>query len=161
MIASRYPIMEAKVETIWFLSGILAQDSSTKISSFYIKARTTTVDRAGKVWSMPRFWVSIHSYKKQTVKKIALPGSNLPWRPCSRVDNSNAKLPSSRARQRKMLLLWCTSEKLYVEPFHKSHRPIAFAIPSWAAACCSKKAALLRHYGGGGSGAAKSTFSYG
>ena len=25
---------------------------------------------AGKVWSLPRFWVSIHSYKKQPVKKF-------------------------------------------------------------------------------------------
>ena len=26
--------------------------------------------KAGKVWSLPRFWVSIRSYKKQPVKKI-------------------------------------------------------------------------------------------
>ena len=48
MIASRYPIMEAKVETIWFLSGIPAQDSTTKISSFYIKARAATAGRQGR-----------------------------------------------------------------------------------------------------------------
>ena len=37
-------------------------------------------------WALPRFWVSIRSYKKQLVKKFgveywALPGSNSPWRP--------------------------------------------------------------------------------
>ena len=26
--------------------------------------------KAGKVWSLPRFWVSIGSYKKQLVKKF-------------------------------------------------------------------------------------------
>ena len=36
---------------------------------------------------LPRFWVSIRSYKKQPVKKIgveywALHGSNWLWRPC-------------------------------------------------------------------------------
>ena len=33
-------------------------------------SRAAMVDKAGKVWSLPRFWVSIHSYKKQPVKKI-------------------------------------------------------------------------------------------
>ena len=79
MIASRYPIMEAKVETIWFLSGIPAQDSTTKISSFYVKARAATADKAGKVWSMPRFWVSIHSYKKQPVKNYLGGILDLAW----------------------------------------------------------------------------------
>ena len=26
--------------------------------------------KAPKAWALPRFWVSIHSYKKQPVKKI-------------------------------------------------------------------------------------------
>ena len=31
--------------------------------------RAATADKAGKVWSLPRFWVSIRTYKKQPVKK--------------------------------------------------------------------------------------------
>ena len=42
--------------------------------------------KAPMAWALPRFWVSIRSYKKQLVKKSgveywALPGSNSPWRP--------------------------------------------------------------------------------
>ena len=29
-----------------------------------------TAGKAPKVWALPRFWVSIHSYKKQQVKNI-------------------------------------------------------------------------------------------
>ena len=42
-------------------------------------------------WALPRFWVSIGSYKKQLVKNFglrywALPGSNSLWRPyCNKV----------------------------------------------------------------------------
>ena len=32
--------------------------------------RAATAEKAGKVWSLPRFWVSIRSYKKQPVKKF-------------------------------------------------------------------------------------------
>ena len=32
--------------------------------------RAATAGKAGKVWSLSRFWVSIHSYKKQLVKNI-------------------------------------------------------------------------------------------
>ena len=35
--------------------------------------------KAGKVWSLPRFWVSIHSYKKQTVKKFLVTILDLAW----------------------------------------------------------------------------------
>ena len=48
--------------------------------------RAATACKAPKAWALPRFWVSICSYKKQPVKKFgveywALPDSNLPWRP--------------------------------------------------------------------------------
>ena len=33
-------------------------------------SRAATAGKAGKVWSLPRFWVSIRSYKKQPVKKF-------------------------------------------------------------------------------------------
>ena len=36
----------------------------------YIFLRAATAGKAGKIWSLPRFWVSILSYKKQPVKKI-------------------------------------------------------------------------------------------
>ena len=32
--------------------------------------RAASAGKAGKVWSFPRFWVSIRSYKKQPVKKF-------------------------------------------------------------------------------------------
>ena len=32
-------------------------------------SRAATAAMAAKIWSLPRFWVSIHSYKKQQVKK--------------------------------------------------------------------------------------------
>ena len=35
-----------------------------------VMVRAAMAGKAGKVWSMPRFWVSIHSYKKQSVKKF-------------------------------------------------------------------------------------------
>ena len=35
-----------------------------------IKGRAATAGKVGKVWSLPKFWVSIRSYKKQPVKKI-------------------------------------------------------------------------------------------
>ena len=38
----------------------------------YVKSplRGATADKAPKAWALPRFWVSIRSYKKQPVKKI-------------------------------------------------------------------------------------------
>ena len=38
------------------------------VAAYY--ARAATAGKAGKVWSLPRFWFSIPSYKKQPVKKI-------------------------------------------------------------------------------------------
>ena len=32
--------------------------------------RAATAGKAPKAWALPRFWVSIRSYKKQPVKKI-------------------------------------------------------------------------------------------
>ena len=46
-----------------------------KYNSFilvFIKYRAATAGKAGKVWSLPRFWVSIHSYKKQPIKKFGV-----------------------------------------------------------------------------------------
>ena len=34
------------------------------------EVRAATAGKAGKVWSLPRFWVSIRSYKKQLVKNV-------------------------------------------------------------------------------------------
>ena len=34
------------------------------------RIRAATSAKAAKVWSLPRFWVSISSYKKQPVKKL-------------------------------------------------------------------------------------------
>ena len=34
------------------------------------KFRAATAGKAPKAWALSRFWVSIHSYKKQPVKKI-------------------------------------------------------------------------------------------
>ena len=31
--------------------------------------RAATAGKAPKAWALPRFWVSIHSYKKQLAKK--------------------------------------------------------------------------------------------
>ena len=61
--------------------------SHSDIGNVYLLLRAATAGKAGKVWSLPRFWVTIRSYKTQLVKKIGveywtLPGSNLPWRPC-------------------------------------------------------------------------------
>ena len=41
--------------------------------------RAATTGKAGKVWSFPRFWVLIGSYKKQTVKKFGGRILDLPW----------------------------------------------------------------------------------
>ena len=33
------------------------------------RIRAATAGKAPKAWAMPRFWVSIHSYKIQSIKK--------------------------------------------------------------------------------------------
>ena len=35
-----------------------------------IYTRGATAGKAPKAWTLPRFWVSIHSYKEQPVKKF-------------------------------------------------------------------------------------------
>ena len=40
-----------------------------KFAKSWCSYRATTAGKAGKVW-LPRFWVSICSYKKQPVEKI-------------------------------------------------------------------------------------------
>ena len=45
--------------------------------SIYLRA--ATAGKAGKVWSLARFWVSIHSYKKQLVKKFLGKILDLDW----------------------------------------------------------------------------------
>ena len=35
-----------------------------------LSIRAATAGKAPKAWALPRFWVSIRSYKKQPVKKI-------------------------------------------------------------------------------------------
>ena len=64
----------------------------TELQTFRLEYGLTTSEfRAAKVakdWSLPIFWDSICSYKKQPVKEKfgieywTLPGSNSPWRPC-------------------------------------------------------------------------------
>ena len=56
------------------------------ISGFYkvlfnylLSNRAATAGKAGKVWSLPRFWVSICSYKKQPVKKFLDRILDLAW----------------------------------------------------------------------------------
>ena len=41
--------------------------------------RAATAGKVGKVWSLPRLWVSIRSYKKQPVKKILGRILDLAW----------------------------------------------------------------------------------
>ena len=41
--------------------------------------RAATAGKAGKVWSLARFWVSIHSYKKQPVKNFLGRILDLAW----------------------------------------------------------------------------------
>ena len=41
--------------------------------------RGATTGKVPKAWALPRFWVSIHSYKKQPVKKIWVRILGLAW----------------------------------------------------------------------------------
>ena len=41
--------------------------------------RTVMAGKAGKVWSLPRFWVSMRSYKKQPVKTFLGRILDLAW----------------------------------------------------------------------------------
>ena len=43
------------------------------------KIRAATAGKAPKAWALPRFWVSICSYKKQPVKKIWVRILDLAW----------------------------------------------------------------------------------
>ena len=49
----------------------------TVYKNMYI--RVATAGKAGKVWSLPRFWVSIRSYKKQLVKRFWGRTLDLAW----------------------------------------------------------------------------------
>ena len=40
------------------------------ISSMLLMFRAATAGKAPKAWALPRFWVSIRSYKKPPIKKI-------------------------------------------------------------------------------------------
>ena len=40
------------------------------VSYLFTYFRATLAGKAGKVWSLPRFWVSIHSYKETTGQKL-------------------------------------------------------------------------------------------
>ena len=68
-----------------FLCGSTSTDEYLFVFAPYFRA--ATAGKAPKAWALPRFWVSIRSYKKQPVKKKigveywALPGSNSQWRP--------------------------------------------------------------------------------
>ena len=44
-----------------------------------VLCKAATTGKAGKVWSLPRLWVSIRSYKKQPVKKICGRILDLAW----------------------------------------------------------------------------------
>ena len=43
------------------------------------KCRAATAGKAGKVWPLPRFWVTIGSYQKQLVKKFLGRTLDLAW----------------------------------------------------------------------------------
>ena len=79
-----------KSHSHWLVIGTKRDISSQNYSrSRHIGTlRAATAGKAGKGWTLPRFWVSIRSYKKQPVKKFgveywAFPGSNSPRQPCS------------------------------------------------------------------------------
>ena len=38
--------------------------------AFFVQFRAATAGKAPKAWALPRFWVSIRSYRKKQVKKI-------------------------------------------------------------------------------------------
>ena len=54
-------------------------DFTVKIYLFLVFIRDAMAGKAGKGWSLPRFWVSILSYKKQPVKKIGGRMLGLAW----------------------------------------------------------------------------------
>ena len=48
----------------------LLSNVSKSADGLHICSRAATVGKAPKAWALPRFWVSILSYKKQPVKKF-------------------------------------------------------------------------------------------
>ena len=52
---------------------------SYEIMVMVFYSRATTAGKAPKVWALPRFWVSIRSYKTQPVKKILGRVLDLAW----------------------------------------------------------------------------------
>ena len=56
------------LSTFCYLDGANSIKTYLHICNLY--TRVATAAKAAKDWSLPRFWVSIHSYKKQPVKKI-------------------------------------------------------------------------------------------
>ena len=61
--------------------------------------RAATAGKAGKVWSFPRFWVSIRSYKKQLVKKFGGRILDLAWLKFTVAALSHASLDRINAGQ--------------------------------------------------------------
>ena len=48
---------------------LLCRFGPGSLTAWHGKARAATAGKAPKAWALPRFWVSIRSYKKQPVKK--------------------------------------------------------------------------------------------
>ena len=44
--------------------------AAPSLNSGFVRGRGATAGKAPQGWALPRFWVSIRSYKKQRVKKI-------------------------------------------------------------------------------------------
>ena len=70
-IFTTYNKHREKYVLIWFETIFKTFGRSWSKSFFQtISTRAATAGKAGKVWSFPRFWVSIRSIKKQPVKKF-------------------------------------------------------------------------------------------
>ena len=64
------------------LSNLEIHSSTSDFKAYYYSLynlRAATAGKEGKVWSLPRFWVSINSYKKQPVKKFGGRILDLAW----------------------------------------------------------------------------------
>ena len=89
---TRVPGIHCRYVTIYFRSVQSLYINSSVVFFIYIRPppattasalpnshRAATAGKAGKFWSLPRFWVSICSYRKQLVKNILGRILDLAW----------------------------------------------------------------------------------
>ena len=69
---SKNPAARKKIFIRFSINNFIENISLYAFSCSKLNFRAATAGKAGKVWSLPRFWVSIRSYKGQLISKCLI-----------------------------------------------------------------------------------------